>query len=291
MTTRSLPLLACAGLLAGGLAGCGGSSSAAPASMPLTRAGASSSPSGSWAPAPTSSSTTRGTTTAPSPGVAHPSSSGAAAARPGSAPTGQRGSAAAGQTAATSTAPGSYTFDTSGTVTQGTQRDAAGTATLTVDPPSGGEQHSAMSSDQGQTEQTVVVRPGGTYLARLIISNPAFSKEFRPAEPVLLLPSPATPGRSWSWTTTSTDGKTTASVTARIAGKQTLTIGGQSVPTVVVASTLKLTGDLTYTGDMQTWVDQADRLTVKDHTKGSGTVSGFAFSTDVTSVARSTRPS
>lgn len=70
-----------------------------------------------------------------------------------------------------------------------------------------------------------------------------------------------------------------------------MTTRSLSAPTVVVASTLKLTGDLTYTGDMQTWVDRADRLTVKDHTKGSGTVSGFAFSTDVTSVACSTRPS
>jgi hypothetical protein len=188
------------------------------------------------------------------------------------------------------TAPGTYTYDTSGTVTAGTPRDAKGTATLTVRPAAGGAQHSVLASDQSRTEQDLVSRTTGAYLARLHIANPAFDKEFRPSSAVLLVPTPAAPGRSWSWTATSTDGKTTVTVTARITRRETLTIGGAATPTSLVTSTLKLTGDVTYTAQMQSWYDAAHRLSVKDHTKGSGTFGGFAFSTDITSVLRSTRP-
>jgi hypothetical protein len=176
-------------------------------------------------------------------------------------------------------------------VTVGTPRDASGTSTLTVDRPAGGRQHSALADSQGRTEQDVVVRTTGTLLARLVITNPAFSKEFRPSSPVLLVPDPATPGRSWSWTAASTDGKTKVAVTARIARRETLTIGAEKVATNVVASTLKLTGDVAYTGQMETWYDPVHRLPAKEHTKGSGTVSGVQFTTDITSVLRSTRPS
>jgi hypothetical protein len=176
-------------------------------------------------------------------------------------------------------------------VTVGTPRDAAGTSTLTVDPAAGGRQHSALADSQGRTEQDVVVRTTGTFLARLAITNPAFSKEFRPAAPVLLVPDPASPGRSWSWTAKSTDGKTTAAVTARVARRETLTVGGEKLATSVVVSTLRLTGDVAYTGQMETWYDPVHRLTAKEHTKGSGTVSGVQFTTDITSVLRSTRPS
>ncbi|MCU1591501.1 MAG: hypothetical protein JWP11_2757 [Frankiales bacterium] len=281
MTSRPLlPVVAFAVLLAG----CGGSSSVAPAkALPTSSAG-----------------TSTGSSAAPGPGgSAAASTSGAAAAKLGAAP-GSSAAAAASSTGAvshngaaapSSTAPGTYTFDNTGTVTAGTQRDASGTSTLTVDPPASGQQHSLLSSDQGRTEQDVVVRTNGTYLARLAITNPAFSKEFRPASPVLLVPDPATAGRSWSWTAVSTDGKTTAAVTAKVARRETLTIGGARTQTVVVASTLRLTGDITYTGQMETWYDPAHRLTAKEHTKGSGTVSGLQFTTDITSVLRSLSPS
>jgi YD repeat-containing protein len=176
-------------------------------------------------------------------------------------------------------------------VTAGTPRDASGTATLTVDPPAGGQQHSLLGTDQGRTEQTVVVRTDGTFLVRLVITNPAFSKEFAPAGGGLLVPEPTTTGRSWSWTATSTDGKTKAAVTAKVTGRETLMIGGVATPTTTIDSTLRLTGDIDYTGHMQYWYDAAHRLQAKDHTRGSGTVGGIAFTSDITSVLQSTRPS
>jgi hypothetical protein len=198
--------------------------------------------------------------------------------------------AGAASTAATSTAPGTYTYDNRGTVTAGTPQDASGTSTLTVDPPGPGGQHSVLVSDTGRTEQDVVLRPSGTFLTRLVIANPAFTKEFRPADG-LLVPTPAPAGRSWAWTATSTDGKTTAAVTARVARTETLTVGGQRVVTTVITSTLKLSGDIAYTAQMQTWYAAAHRLSAKEHTKGSGSYGGFAFTTDITSTLRSTRPS
>ncbi|MCW2571401.1 MAG: hypothetical protein JWO88_1459, partial [Frankiales bacterium] len=78
---------------------------------------------------------------------------------------------------------------------------------------------------------------------------------------------------------------------AKVLRQETLTIGGTRVATTVIDSTLRLTGDVTYTGRTQSWYDVADRLPVKDHTKGSGTVSGLQFTTDTTNVLRSTKPS
>lgn len=285
MTTRALlPLLASAALLAG----CGGSSSGTAGAEAASTTAAS--PSGSVAAtAGGSGGAAAGTT-----GAAAGATSGAAAARESTTtPAPQSGAAGTGAAAMSSpaTAAGTYTYDTSGTVTAGTPRDASGTQTLTVDPPAAGRQHSLLSSSQGHTDQDVAVRSAGTYLVRLAISNPAFTKEFRSATGVLLVPDPATIGRSWSWNAMSTDGKTKASVTAKVLRQETVTIGGSRVATTVIDSTLRLTGDVTYTGRTQSWYDVADRLPVKDHTKGSGTVSGLAFTTDITNVLRSTKPS
>ena len=279
MSTR-LSLTAAAAVLL--VAGCGGSSS----STAVDRAAAPS-PAGSPAASAATSASPAATAAAASSAASAPAA--AAAGRP---PQQAANAPATSSTkaATTATAPGRYTYDDSGTVTAGTPQQVDGTSTLTVDPPAAGRQRSVRKSDQGSTTQDVVVRTDGTYLARLAMTNPAFSKEFAPASPVLLVPDPATPGRAWSWTATSTDGKTKAALTARIARTETVTVGGVSTTTSVVESTLRLTGDITYTGQMQTWYDATHRLTVKDHTKGNGSFGGFAFTTDITSVLRSTRP-
>lgn len=282
MTSRYvLPVMMSAALLAGCSGGSSPTAAGGPGSAPSTRSAGSGTTSSSAASTGAPAAAAQRAAAAASARAAAPSAPGAGApTEPGTAITPTR-----------STAPGSYTYDNSGTVTAGTPHDAAGTSTLTVDAPAAGRQHSVLASDQGRTEQDVVAGGDGTYLARLVLSNQAFTKDFRPASPVLLVPDPAAPGRSWSWTATSTDGKTTAAVTSRIDRHETLTIGGARTLTSVVTSTLKVTGDVTYTAQLGTWYDATDRLTAKEHTKGSGTVSGFAFSTDITSILRSTRPS
>lgn len=81
-----------------------------------------------------------------------------------------------------------------------------------------------------------------------------------------------------------------SATTNKVLRTETLTIGGQNVATVVLQSRLAITGDVTYTADVTTWVATAYRLPVKDHTKGSGMWGQIRFSTDVTSVMRSVRP-
>ena len=282
MRTRAILAVTAASLA---LAGCGGGSGTPAAQRAVDEPAPSTAASSTVPP--------EATTGAPASAAARPSPLGGVAQQPAQ----QQPAAAAAQSGASSTdagpsatAAGRYTYDSSGTVNAGTPQQVDGTATLTVDGAAAGRQHSVLKSDQGSTSQDLVLRSDGAFLARLAMTNPAFSKEFAPTEPVLLVPDPASPGRSWSWTLTSTDGKTKAALTARITRTETLTIGGVATPTSLVESTLKLTGDVTYTGQMQHWYDAAHQLTVKDHTKGSGTYSGFAFTTDITSVLRSTRP-
>lgn len=222
----------------------------------------------------------------------------------GSTTTGQSGATAAprrtsaavpqsaGEPAAEdATKPGDYLYDSTGTVTVGvTPQPVDGTATLTVDPQVGGAQHSVLKGDQGQTEQDVLVREGGSFLTRLQITNAAFDKTFEPDPAVLLVPSPATVGKTWSWTAKSTDGKTTVKQSSKIVRSETLTIGGTRVPCQVVQTTLTLTGDITYDGEITSWYSESLHLAVKERNKGRGTASGFMFSTDVTSTARSTQP-
>ena len=287
-----MPALVALSVLA--LAGCSGSSSSEQQQDdPVVRAPGSATPSGKAlggaASAKPGQKAAAGGTTPTGGTAAGTSGGGSSGGTTGTAPApaaGKPGSSSAG-----STAPGDYTYDSSGTVTAGTPRAVKGTATLTVDPAAGPKQHSVLEGDQGRTEQDVVHGSTGTTLARLLLTNPAFTKEFKPAKPVLVVPSPPTVGKSWSWTMTSTDGKTKASLTARITKTESVTVGGVKVNTAVVESTLKLTGDVTYTGKMRTNYDASRRLQVKERTQGNGMVGGFAFTTDITSVLRSTKPS
>lgn len=190
------------------------------------------------------------------------------------------------------TAVGSYTYDSTGKVTIGaTPQDASGTQMLTIGALKGGIQHSTLhSDDSGDTEQDLVVRDTGTYGASLKLTSPAFTKEFRPAVPVLLMPDPASLGRSWSWAADSTDGATHVTATNKLVRAETLTIGGQKVATVVLQTHLVLSGDVKYDAQLTlNWAPEY-RLPVKQRQVGSGMYSGIPFKSDVTGVMRSVKP-
>lgn len=273
----------------------GGSDTAAPglalaSPSPSSGSTASAAPSASSAPgraaaSPSASASTSGAASSP------------AAVAPGQAPGRAAGSPTPSSAARRSstvgpTAPGTYTYDSSGSVTAGgAPQSAKGTATLTVDPATGDRQSTVLESDQGRTETDVVLRADGRYVSRLLLTTPAFSKEFRPSPAVLLLPEPTTVGRTWTWKATSTDGKTRVTATNRVVRDGSVTVGGRKVATKVVETTLALRGDLVYDGTTTTDEDPATHLAVRTHAKGRGTVSGISFSNDTTSVLRSTRPS
>ncbi|MCU1691702.1 MAG: hypothetical protein JWM64_793, partial [Frankiales bacterium] len=189
------------------------------------------------------------------------------------------------------TQAGRYTYDSSGSVTAGAApQRVSGTSTLTVDAPSGSTQSTVLEGDQGRTETDVVLRADGRYVSRLLLTTPAFSKEFRPSPAVLLLPEPATVGRSWTWRATSTDGKTRVTATKRVVRTGSVAVGGKAVATRVVETTLSLRGDLVYDGTTTTDEDPRTHIAVRTRSKGKGSASGFAFSNDTTSTLRSTTP-
>lgn len=192
------------------------------------------------------------------------------------------------------TRAGTYTLDASGTITLGvSKQDASGTQSLTISPLKGQLQHSTLHGDQGDTEQDLLLRTTGTYVASLRLTSPAFAgqaKEFHPSPAVLLVPDPATVGSSWSWKAVSTDGKTTVTTANKVARTETVTIGGKKLLCAVIQTHLVLSGDVTYDAQVTTWYSPDFRLAVKDHTVGKGTAIGSPFTTDITSVMRSVTP-
>ncbi|MCW2606769.1 MAG: hypothetical protein JWO60_1462, partial [Frankiales bacterium] len=202
-----------------------------------------------------------------------------------------RSAAPASSPASLATRAGRYTYDSRGTVTAGAApRTVSGSATLTVDRPVRDVQTAVLDGDQGRTETETVLRADGRYLSRLLLTTPAFSKEFAARPPVLLLPEGAPVGRSWSFTVKSTDGKTTATARNRVLRAEKVTVGGRSVDTRVVETVLALRGNVVYDGTTTTNYAPAQRLAVKERGRGKGTVSGVQFSTDTTSTLRSLDP-
>jgi hypothetical protein len=191
------------------------------------------------------------------------------------------------------TAPGTYTLDSSGSVSYGTppqRKDASGTRSLVVSPLSGDRQTFSSGDDRGGSDQTFQVRASGTFLVDLKLTSPTFTKEYRPATPVAYVPDPAKVGTTWSYGGPTTDGKGKISATNKVTGATSLTIGGTRVPCAVLRSHLVLSGDFDYTVDITTWWSPDYRLPVKDHSVGKGSYGGIPFTTDVTEVIRSVRP-
>ncbi|HUR51007.1 MAG TPA: hypothetical protein VMZ11_02675 [Mycobacteriales bacterium] len=268
------------------LAGCSSSDdkerSAAPAGSgtPTATASASALPSGA---APTSS---------PTPAVSGPAASAGARPSVGASAAPQATTAPGRPAASKATAPGSYTYDSSGSQRTGAYRSpVTGSATLTVTWLSNGRQRSTLHNAQGDTVQDVLVRDRGSYLVDLQVKAPGLpDKEFGFSPAVLLLPDPARVGATWNWGGRSTDGKTTVATSNKVVRQETLTIGGRRVATVVLQTHLVLSGDIDYTADLTTWVAPSLRLPVKDHTVGKGRAYGVPFAFDVTDVMRSTTP-
>lgn len=192
-------------------------------------------------------------------------------------------------------APGTYTYARTGTSHDSVRgaRSLNGNTSLKVDPvnTATSDQHSAQSSPDGSSDQTVRFLTEGAYFTDLKQSTGGFTKEFQPNPPVLALPAQATIGRTWSWTVTSTDGKTTLTANFKVERNETLTIGGQSTPTVVLTVTLKATGDVTLDSTATDWVSLAKGLIVRTDSTSSGAIGTITFSSQSSSIMQSTKPS
>jgi hypothetical protein len=251
-------------------------------------AGASTAPSSSTTPSTTTTAGASPSTGASGVPGASAGSSASPAATAGGASTAPH--ATAGATAASKATPrGTYTYDSSGTSSPG--GDVSSTSTLTVSEVIDGSQTGTLHNSQGDTEQNLLVRQNGSYLASLSISSPTLKQEFTFSPPALLLADPAKVGATWSWSGTSTDGSTKVNASNKVLRTETVTVGGQRVATVVLQTHLVITGkNLSYTADETNWVAPAYRLPVRTRTVGKGTYGAFPFSFDVTDVLRSVHP-
>jgi hypothetical protein len=237
----------------------------------------------------------------PSAGVSTPTASGSAS--PGATPS-ITASPASGHTVSTGpgskppgkptgfTRAGTYTYDVSGTATTrlGTQR-LNSTDTLAVDPPKNGTQKSTQNSQQGYRSTTLAARASGLYIVDIVFHEPGFDEDFKPVGAGLYFPGDYHVGSAWKWSAKSTDGKYRLDVSSAISSTAKVTIGGQSLPTLVIDSTLHFTGNsFDLTDHQRDWLSTAYALIVKEHLSTSGTAAGFKENSQETRTVRSTTP-
>ena len=192
------------------------------------------------------------------------------------------------------TAPGRYVYALSGTASSSLQpgdQPITGQGTLTVDPASGADQRQ-VRQDPSQTTETIFrFQANGAYIADLKQTTSGLMKEFKADPPVLALPQPAPVGKSWQWDLTSTDGATRVHAAFKVARTETVTIGGEAVPCVVLDNTVTTTGDIVSTTTSTIWASEKYRIIVQQHDVASGSYGAFTFKSDKTSKLLSMRPS
>jgi hypothetical protein len=178
--------------------------------------------------------------------------------------------------------PGTYTTNDSGTGIDG--KPVPPQSTYTIEQVNDTDQHQG-----GQFDVVLRYAPESASLVSLKIA--AANKSFEPAQPLLFVPFPGDRPDPWSWSVTSTDGKTTLNTTAQITGTETIDVGGQAVPTFIVDSTITITGDLQGTVHLTAWVSNDYRLPVKQHTVVNASYLTIMVHSDTTSVLASLAPS
>lgn len=200
------------------------------------------------------------------------------------------GSPAAGHPPSTSA--GAFAFPPAGDYTyrvHGSAKSAFGDqkidgpSALTVDPPAGQRQHTTQKDQAGTTEQTLVSRRAGLFLADVKMAQNGFNEEFRPSTPVLLLPVGARPGRRWHWTMASTDGKYTLDADLMVGRPRDVsTADGTRVHTVTISSVLVISGSAVSLTIHQLDRASYDGLVLTEHAVTDGTAFGTKFHSDIT---------
>lgn len=190
------------------------------------------------------------------------------------------------------TRAGTYHYDYSGTsTTQLRTQPFEGTDALKVDAPVGNQQKTTQQGQQGSRDQTLASRSGGLYVVDINIQQGSFKEDFKPVGTALFFPGNYHVGSAWHWAARSTDGKYRLAVSSKITASTTITVHGQTIPTLVVDSVLRFTGNgFDLTENQRDWVSTAYALIVKEHTQEHGTIAGFKYSAEETRTIRSTTP-
>src|SRR5204863_2192624 len=203
-----------------------------------------------------------------------------------------------GAKAATPTAPGAYKYDTSGSSKFGNTTSAPPpVTTLTVDPPGGTRQHSTLDSRDGSgngsiTETTLDYQPQGVFLVELKVTTKAGFvndvTDFVANPPALVAPTGVHPGQSVEFDLSGSG--TNAHVKVDFLRTEKMTVGGQSVDTLMAHQTATLSGKVTGTQNSDTWTSTQYDLTVKNHTVADLTAYGIQAHSDTTSTLQKLTP-
>ena len=185
------------------------------------------------------------------------------------------------------TAPGKYNYHLTG---QGNGQNIDTQITMTVDAPKGGDQHSTTQTQQGSEEQTLRYQANGIYLVELKLNAGFIQKDFTPNPPALQYPEPATIGKTWSWSVTSSDGKTTVNTSFQVLRTENQTVGSETVPTTVLKVTITTSGDIVSKSDSTYWISEKYRLIVRQDSTADTTTPIVTHST-TSQVLLSTKPS
>ena len=189
--------------------------------------------------------------------------------------------------------PGTYTYRLHGSSTSALgKKKLSGDSTLTVDQPQGNREQSTQRDSSGSTEQVLVARAGGLFLAEIHLAQPGFDEDFKPKAPALLFPASAHAGQQWHWQMTSTDGKYTlnAHLQVRDLHSSATMADGTRVQTVSLSSVLHL-----HSNDIDLTIHQNDEagrdaVIVREHSTSDGTAYGTPFHSNATR-ALASRPS
>ncbi|HUQ63420.1 MAG TPA: hypothetical protein VM121_06690 [Acidimicrobiales bacterium] len=261
-----------------------------------------------YAPPRLPTSTTTASALAAPPGPPTPGAPVTSAAPSGSSPAGAAsgGSSAPGEGESPSAfeppRTGTYRYDTSGVSTFAlTSVPYPAVSTLTV---AGGDEKQRWTRDLRDaggsgsvSEFALDFRTDGVYLDDLTLTN-GFQgmvnvQKLHPSSPPLLVPGAVGPGGHSEFDLHAEDGGV-AHATVDVTGKETVTVGGQSVDTLVVRTRITLpAGDVSGQVELTGWFAPSARIWAKEHFVADASAAGglFTFHSQYDATAQSLSPS
>ncbi len=182
------------------------------------------------------------------------------------------GSASVGGRAQRVPTSGSVNFKSSGANVRQTSPDAPGDVVLLQRFTGDKSALVSLELTAGDTHKTFTPSSNATYL---LYNSPS--------------------GTSWSWSATSTDGKTHVNASGHIGGSRDYNVGGIVVRTVEVVTNLQISGDITGSAELTTWASPEYRLPIVQHQHIDASTRGLLglsvrLLSDTTTTLRSVTP-
>lgn len=198
-------------------------------------------------------------------------------------------------------APGHYEYDTDGrSESGGRSHELPKVTTLDADPVDGVRQRTvrtfpANGDGQSETEQVLRFEADGAHLERLVNTTTvpgfgAFSIRFSPSPRPLVFPANVAVGDHLEFTMDSEDGNLHVDVKIDFVKRETVTVAGTRVDTIVMVIHSVLSGLATGESTDTNNVSPAHGLNVREHSVGDVTFGGQPEHTEYTAILRNLQP-